>query len=439
MNRRRRPGRPEPTVPVSDDGSAGFTLIELLIALSITVVVFTALAATLGAAMNVAGLQKARTQGNEIATQGIEDLQRLDYDHLGVCDPPSGTAPTGLSDPVYLANCSSTTYAEPCTPVTGQVPDAAYSCVRLTLTYQVRRYVAWGDSAHTSKRLAVVVDWTDRAGAHQVTQQSSLRSPDQGSVIGLAPPSFSGTPSVLINNVAASATNPVRLVGNVPQSSITLQATTAGIPDNVFASFLTLDDNGVPTAASLALTQSSSTPGTWSATVPAGSSQFQFGAGTQYVTFIAVRSADGKVNSQPSAQLVTFVACQPGPVSCTASPNPPSLGTVSVTPVSPHIDSAGLLCGDLTVSTTATNLTASDLVTVSFQTLTGPYTVALASTNGTNWTGIIPAAAGYHFAAGSQPFYVTAGQNYLPSAVPAEYGSTAAAVSSALTFGGACP
>jgi prepilin-type N-terminal cleavage/methylation domain-containing protein len=435
----RRPRWPEPAVPAAGDGSAGFTLIELLIALMISVIVFTALAATLGAALNVASLQKARTQGNEIATQAIEDLQRLDYDHLGVCDPPPGTAPAGLGDPVYLANCSSTTYAEPCTPVTGQVPDAAYSCLRLALTYQVRRYVAWGDGAHTTKRLAVVVDWTDRAGAHQVTQQSSLRSPDQGSVIGLAPPSFSGTPSVLVNNVAASATNPVKLVANVPQSAITFQATASGIPDNVFASFLTLDDGGVPTPATLALTQSSSSPGTWSATVPAGSGQFSFGAGTQYITFIAVRSADGKVNSQPSAQLITFVACQPGPVNCTASPNPPSLGTVSVTPGSPHIDSAGLLCGDLTVSTTATNLTASDSVTASFQTLTGPYTVALASGNGGTWTGTIPAAAGYHFAAGNQPIYVTAGQAYAPSAVPAEYGSTTAAASSALTFGGACP
>jgi hypothetical protein len=97
------------------------------------------------------------------------------------------------------------------------------------------------------------------------------------------------------------------------------------------------------------------------------------------------------------------------------------------------------LCGDLTVTATATNLTTSDSVTASFQTLTGPYTVALASTNGSTWTAVIPASAGYHFAAGSQPIYVTAAQVYAPTANPAEYGSTAAAVSSPLTFGGACP
>ena len=411
-------------------------MLELMVALAISAIVLVALASTLGAGLKVAGLQKTRTQANEIATQAIEDFQRLDYDHLGLCAPPPGTAPAGLTDPVYLANCTSPTYTQPCASTTGQVPAASYSCVRLGITYQVRRYVAWGDSAHTAKRLAVLVDWTDQAGTHQVTQQSSLRSPDQGSVVGLSPPSFSAT-SVLVNGVAASTTNPVKLVGGVVQTPITFQATTNGIPDSVFVSFLTLSGTS-PVAATLELTPGG-TPGGWSATLPVGSSQFTFGAGTQYITFVAVRSADGKVNSQPNAQLVTFVACQPGPSSCAASPNPPSLSSITVTPSSPHIDPAGLLCGNLTVTATASNLTASDSVTASFQTLAGPYTVALNWLNGSTWTGVIPVSAGYHFPAGSQPIYVSAAQAYTPTASPPEYGSTAAAASGALTFGGACP
>jgi prepilin-type N-terminal cleavage/methylation domain-containing protein len=414
----------------------GFTVLELMMALAISAIVLVALGATLGAALKVAGLEKTRTQGNEVATQAIEDLQRMDYDHLGVCVPPPGTAPAGLGDPVYLANCTSPTYAQPCAPTTGQVPAASYACIRLGISYQVRRYIAWGDSAHTVKRLAIVVDWTDQAGTHQVTQQSSLRSPDQGSVVGLPPPSFTAT-SVLVNGAPASSTNPVKLVGGVVQTPITFQATTNGIPDSVFASFLTLNANS-PVPATLPLT-SSGIPGGWSATLPAGSSQFSFGAGTQYITFVAARSADGKVNSQPNAQLVTLLACQPGPSSCAASPNVPSLSNVTVTPTSPHIDSAGLLCGSLAITVTASNLTTSDSVTASFQTQTGPYTVALTSTNGTNWSGVIPVSAGYHFPAGSQPIYVSAAQAYAPTASPPEYGSTTAVVSSALSFGGACP
>ena len=431
----------------SDEGSGrrpatrgdGFTLLEMMVALAIGTIVLVALAAALGAALRVAGLQKTRAQANEVATEAIEDLQRLDYDHLGVCAPASG-APSGLTAPAFLANCSSPAYGEPCTPVVGPVPDTSYTCTRLGTAFQVRRYVAWSDSAHTEKRLAVLVDWTDQAGAHQVQQQSSLRSPDQGSVIGLAPPSFTST-SVLVgpdpNPPAASTSNPVKLVGGVVQSQVTFNATGSGLPDGVFVRFSSLQD-GVPVPSTLPLTEGA-TPGTWTAKLPVGSSQFTFGSGTQYITFVAVRSGDGKVNSQPSAQIVTFVACQAGGVSCSASPNPPSLSGVGVTPTAAHTDSAGLLCGNLTVSATTSNLTPSDSVTVSFQTQAGPATVALSSTNGSAWSGVVPVSAGYRFPAGSQSLYVTAAQAYATTASPAEYGSTAAVASSAVTFGGSCP
>jgi hypothetical protein len=107
--------------------------------------------------------------------------------------------------------------------------------------------------------------------------------------------------------------------------------------------------------------------------------------------------------------------------------------------MAPRIDSAGLLCGDLTMSATVSNLTAADSVTASFQTLNGPYTVTLTPGSGSTWTGIIPVAAGYRFPSGSQPIYVTAAQAYAPTASPPEYGSTAAVASSPLTFGGGCP
>jgi hypothetical protein len=279
------------------------------------------------------------------------------------------------------------------------------------------------------------VDWTDQAGAHQVAQQSSLRSPDQGSVIGLPPPTFSST-SVLVSGAPASASNPIKLVDGVVQTPITFQAATGGLPDSVFVSFLNLGDAG-PVAATLELTASGG--GAFSATLPAGSSQFTFGAGTQYVTFYAVRSADGKVNSQPSAQIVTLVTCNPQLTSCASSPNPPSLSNVTVAPTAPHIDSAGLLCGNIAITATAGNLTAADSVTASFQTLNGPYTVTLTSGNGSAWAGTIPVSAGYRFPSGSQSIYVTAGQAYAPGASPPQYGSTAAVASSPLTFGGSCP
>jgi prepilin-type N-terminal cleavage/methylation domain-containing protein len=416
--------------------SGGFTLIEMLAALAISAIAVAALAGGLAAALKLSGLQKVRTQGNEIATQAIEDLQRLDYDHLGICVPAPGTAPAGLTAPAYLANCSSPSYGEPCTPTVGQVPATSYACARLNISYQVRRYVAWEDAAHSSKRLAVVVDWTDQAGNHQVTQQSSLRSPDQGSVVGLASPAFTTT-SVLVAGTAAGPTNPVKLdAGGVTQTPITFQATTTGLADSVFASFLT---RGVTGSVAATLELGGSGAGSWSVTLPAGSDQFLFGSGTQYVTFVAVRSADGKVNSQPNAQLVTFVSCASDGTGCVAGTSQPGLGIVAVTPTSAKTDSAGLLCGDLTVTAATTNLTVADTVTANFQTLTGPYTIPLSSTDGSNWRGVIPVTANYRFPAGSQPIYVSAAQDYAPAATPPEFGSTAATKTSPVTFGGACP
>jgi hypothetical protein len=152
-----------------------------------------------------------------------------------------------------------------------------------------------------------------------------------------------------------------------------------------------------------------------------------------------VRSADGKVNSQPNAQVVTFVACQSGGINCASSPNPPTLSSVTVNPTTPRIDSAGLLCADIGVSVTVSNVTVADSVTATFQTLNGPYTVTLASSNGSAWAGVIPLSAGYRFPSGNQPVYVSAAQAYAPTATPPQYGSTAAVASSPLTFGGGCP
>jgi len=43
--------------------------------------------------------------------------------------------------------------------------------------------------------MAVFVDWTDPVGKHEVSQQSSLRAPDQAAITGISPPSFTATPT----------------------------------------------------------------------------------------------------------------------------------------------------------------------------------------------------------------------------------------------------
>lgn len=415
-------------------GETGFTLVEMMVTLLIVTIAFVALAGLLMSSLRTLTVQKNRNVGNEVATQAIEDLQRLDYNHLGVCNTAAG-APSGLTDPVFLANCTSPTYEAPCpTPgISGNVPQTTYSCKFQTITYNVTRYVGWSDGSHTAKRLAVVVKWTDRVGGHQVTEQSSVRSPDQGSIVGQPAPTIT-TSSVAISSGSGCQASPpqIALVSGVVQCPVTFTVTVSGLPDNVFVNFLSLNA-GSPVASSLALSQfSTNGDGTtsWVATLPANSTQFVFGSGTQFFTFVADRSADGKGTSQLSS--VVQFTCSSG---CSGG-NSPSLGTPSIaSPIS--IDPAGALCSDVNVSVTGTNLTASDLVTVSFPTLNGPYSVVLSSVNGNTWTGVISKSGPYNFASGTQTMYVAAAQQYAPSASPAEYGSTFAQQTS-VSFGGSC-
>src|SRR5437762_6985608 len=82
----------------------------------------------------------------------IEDLQRFDYDHLGLCP---ASAPSGVTDPgtqsfqglsPVTLNCgSSVVLEEPCTPTVGSVAKASYTCRITNITYTVHRYVVWGD------------------------------------------------------------------------------------------------------------------------------------------------------------------------------------------------------------------------------------------------------------------------------------------------------
>src|SRR5437868_7330093 len=153
-----------------------------MVAFGLAGMVFVALAIAMAGGLKALAVSKTRTRGNELATAAIEDLQRFDYDHLGLCPASGGSGVTdagtqsfqGLS-PVTL-NCSSTVVLEePCTPTVGQVPKASYSCRVENINYTVQRYVVWGDSNQTKKRLAVFVNWADVVGNHQVSQQSSLR------------------------------------------------------------------------------------------------------------------------------------------------------------------------------------------------------------------------------------------------------------------------
>jgi prepilin-type N-terminal cleavage/methylation domain-containing protein len=441
------------------DSADGFTLIEMVIAISLGAMVFASLAALMGSGIKTLSIEKARAQANEVATQAIEDLQRFDYDHLGVCatapDPPSD-----LTDPAVLANCPTTgqpagwvpgqpstaqpapPYEQPCAPSSGTVPMTVYDCTANNRTYHVTRYVAWGDAAQSQKRLAVFVTWTDQVGSHQVSEQSSLRSPSPASLIGIAPPSF-----------ASATVNPSQGIalgtdGSL-QTSVNFTAQTSGLSppassgDQVTVTFMYLIPPATGQLPAPAIGQVELTSGdgvTWTGSLPAGAPGQAFGAGSQYFSFSAVRASDGKASAAFVAPASTF-SC----ASCASQWVPSFQGSAQV-PASIAVDTSGLLYNPFTVSVTTVGVTAADQVTVNFQTLGGHTSQQLnpdASCPSTStstsvactWTTTITPASGFRFPPGPQHLYFVAAQIVSSDAGSIDVGATAGTASSSVVFG----
>lgn len=408
----------------------GFTLIELSVAMLIGAFALVALAGAFAGGLRNVAVQKARTQGNELATQGIEDLQRYSYDHLGVCDWPANP-PAGFETKVELANCTSPTFVHPCSSATGAnaVPATSYQCTRRNLTYQVRRFVAYGDAARTTKRLAVVVTWTDTGGRHEVAQQSSLRSPTEASIIGLSPPAVT-TATVQPGTVHINSTGR-------PSTAILLTTTAQGLgpTDTMRAHFKTLVGSEIRDQI---LDMTSLDGITWNATIP--TDRYTFAKGSQFFYFNAVRESDGKANSRVATPANKFCDTTADATCSSNALGLPQFPTLTVPPTA-DIDPGGILQADVDVVAITKNVLEHHQVTMVFQTQSGAHSIVLrrdpaatcdAST--CRWTGKVAKSAGYRFAAGGQKFYFTAAQALGPT--PPDNGSTGARASdSDVVFG----
>ena len=391
----------------SDDAAdeRGFTLVELVIAIGLIGLVFAGVAGILTSSLRALSIQKARTQGNEVATQAIEDLQRRNFDNLVLCTSPSGTAPSGLDDIVIGSGCPASTVGYGANPCTGanptHAPAAEYSCTRVSITYNVKRYIAWTDAGHTNKRLAVFVTWTDNVGVHEVSQQSSLRAPSESSIIGLSNP-------VLTTSAASvPANNPLNENGTLSSSvpvSVNSQYLTSA-DDRVFVRMTVTDTDGQPTTETYLL---SGGP-TFTGTIPAGTA---VPTGTQFLTFSAVRAVDGKTTAAIS-QAVKF--CKGSDSTCASNLLP---NIVSMTaPSSVALTASGGQVADFTVSVTTHNMPSTGRVQVLLPTRAGVEAIDLApgttcDLSSCTWTGVVPKAAGYSFESGSKTVAFAAIQPY---------------------------
>jgi hypothetical protein len=431
------------TSPARSPREDGFTLIEMVVAVGLAAFIFAALASVLGSSLTALAAQKARSQGNELVTRGMEDLQRYDFEDLGVCAGPSGPAPAELAGRplVVLPNCPSPVPAnygaDPCTGISGavQVVKTEYSCNHAGITYAVRRYVVWDDDPNrTVKRLAVYVNWTDRVGNHQVSQQSSLRTPTAATAVGQAPPQFVATSIT----PASSPSSPILLDGGSGKlrsgQSLSFYADiddlTLTANDKVYVSFQALRTDPVTTLTAPESTTFALTSGdgqNWNGTIndstidPNTETPYRLPAGSQFFTFTVVRSTtDGKVNSKFHVPAPTFCPGNDDGNQCPS--NLPRFSSEPVIPAVVDIDTAGVLQSPFTVSATTENLLTTDSVSVSMQTQEGAASFVLQPDSSCTATGpcnnwsltVQPSSVSHRFPGGPQRFFFSAWQAPVP-------------------------
>jgi type II secretory pathway pseudopilin PulG len=427
--------------PRAGTGGGGFTIIELMVAVSLATVLFVGLAALMGTALRTLSVTRSRGQANEVATEGIEDLQRFNFSSLVSCStptvPPGGSVPSGFGSltTVLAASCTNATLESPCPlPTTSgltsfPVPQVNYTCARYGINYAVSRYIAWADSSQTIKRLAVVVDWTDQVGHHEVAQQSSVRAPDQAAIIGATPPALTSA-SVSTPKIWVDSTGGLVSATGVSQS-IDLTATATGLTsaDQVNAYFITADPTtGAQATTTIPLT--SATGATWLGSIPgagvSGAPTFPTAGGTQYIGFTAVRKSDGKANSILSSAITFCNNPSPSNVGggCSISANAPSIDSVTLNPTNVALAADGSLqaSATLAISVQTSNLyastTASDSVMAVVETQAGASQIALQPTCAlggslsvcNTWAVTIDSTMSLRFAPGFQYVYIVGDQ-----------------------------
>lgn len=438
----------------------GFTLVELVIALGVAAVAFLALSSMLAASLRSLAVQKARTQGNEVATQAIEDLQRYAFASLAVCGPPMGAEPAGLelevrstssSCPIGPGSSGDSARAkfgdEPCNGSTSTgIPRAQYDCKRLNTTFKVRRYVAWTDAGRTSKRMAVFVSWRDLVGPHEVSQQSSLRSPTTGDIVGIDPPGFVASTATDPNPVLSTRTSTT--AGGVLTAPVSVSVKTKGLnsasADRVFIRFTTVDGTGELQTSSVALiggTPSADTPPimTWTGSIPIAIDgiPLQFPEGSQYLTLTAVRDSDGKTGALVDSPASTFCpsgGCPGGLPTFTVN----AAGSVAQSFSTVNIDTSGALVSSFELRAVTRDLASTDRVMAQLNTRAGAVSIGMTAIDdpaddsdctatGCTWTATVSPSIGYNFEAATAAAYFTASRS-------GGAGSTGAAPSSPITF-----
>ncbi|HVT22448.1 MAG TPA: hypothetical protein VHE57_13790 [Mycobacteriales bacterium] len=336
---------------------SGLSLVEVITALSIVTVGLLALLGEVATNVKQQGLEKSQAVAMHLANGVLESARSSPYAAL-VSQAGTSTTATPVNGRTYtqtrtLQVCSPTDPPDTCTPPTSGAVSTVHATVRVSWTFAGQQHAVQIARSLTDNSPLTVSTTTDPLGSCG------------GGGTTLVTGSLSLSPS------SVSVTS----AGN-PTSAVTVTLTQTGLLNATCVPLTWSDDNG-PHQVTMTKTANS-----YSVTIPASSiTKTVTSSGGGSITFTATVPGSQAVPSKT----LTLIGAPAFSGSCSVSVAGLGLNVITLIPLTRNtLLPAGLTC-------TTVNLDKTDTVTATYQSGTGTRTLALTSTNGTTWTGTLPA------------------------------------------------
>ena len=215
----------------------GLSLVEMLVALVITTIAFTSLAAAILSGVKAAQASTTTTAANQLAAEKVETLRTIDWSLLGHYADESAWG-TGYFQGQSLVEVAAMTPS----PRPAEVPYFAAQTVNVDdVDYSVTTRVTWSGSSSTSpndgttysaKRFSVSISWSVSGVAKTVTQ-SALRTPNSKE---MRPPSDAVAFTIAVTDATVGPDQELGSGGDFTQE-LTLIATTSTAASEVSATY----------------------------------------------------------------------------------------------------------------------------------------------------------------------------------------------------------
>lgn len=360
---------------------AGFTLVELMASLTVLAIGIVSTTSVILSSLNVGSQGNTRARAVALATREADSLRAVPYDRLGFASTQSG----------YVAAYEGRTTVQTASPIVA--PEGPNQTSGGT-PFGIRRHIVWADAASATsagvtyaqayKRIAVLVSWTDRAGAHEARQDAivypggrGVYTGPQGSVTTTTVPAAGSPAAPLVGSVIATLPGTPLIPDPRASNTVMLNWTPAAPSTPAVATWvIQYSTNGFSGSNVFQVTDSQ----------PASTPSFEvtgLSAATTYRFQVAGRSSTGALSTWTQSNEVT---------TSTAVSTQCQLGTATITPgaIKRQNASSTVLRSDASVSVnTNASTSCAGLRLVYSPTAAAPATVYLVQSSGGLWTGTV--------------------------------------------------